>query len=156
MRIKVSEQELLEVGYRKVYTRPGDAQEQVAMPGESRLRNLKKGQRVKPRQIRTRHRGMSEADLVRLMQQGGLGRPATYAGVVDSLLRRKYIMQLSGGGLQVSERGRQVLRYLTSEYPNLFSLQFTAEMEEWLDDVLRTGDRGYKKVVGRLWDTIQS
>lgn len=155
MRIKVTELELLEPGYRKVYTQSADAQEPVAAPGESRLRRLKKGQRVKPQRIRAHRLALSEAGLIGLMQSGAIGRPATYAVVIDSLLQRKYVSR-ENGALLVTDRGRAALAFLISEYPDLFSLDFTRQMERWLDDVLRTGAQGYKKAVGRLWDTIQS
>ena len=89
MKVMVSEKELLNPGYRRIYTPPSLMQEEVAKPGESRLNNLKKGQKVKPRRVRVHHQYMNEAGLIALMQAGGIGRPATYAIVIDTLLKRQ-------------------------------------------------------------------
>ena len=135
MRIKVSEKELLNAGYRRVYTSPSQVQEKSLKPGESKLRDLKKGQKIKPRRVRARRQALNEAGLIGLMQSGGIGRPATYAATVDLLLGRNYVQRERGGGLVVTERGRAVLDFLLREYPDLFSLDFTRQMEGLLDDI---------------------
>lgn len=153
MRIKVSEQELLEAGYRKVYIRPGDAQEQVAMPGESRLRNLKKGQKIKPRRVRARRRALNEAELIGLMQSSAIGRPATYVVVMDTLLRRGYASRDRDGALLITGRGQAVLTFLLAEFPDLFSLDFTRQLEAQLDHIaskINTYDMVIKKFVGMI------
>lgn len=155
MKVRASEKELLNPGYRRVYTPPSQVQEGILKPGESRLHDLKKGQRVRPRRVLARHQAMSEAGLIALMQAGGIGRPATYAIVIDTLLKRQYVYMEANGALVVSKRGREVLDFLLKEYPDLFSLEFTARMEKQLDEVSGGGRGSYEKVLNALWDLLE-
>lgn len=155
MRIKVSERELLDPGYRRAYTLP-DAESGNAplKSGESRLRDLKKGQRVKPKRIRARRQGLTEAGLIGLMQTRGIGRPATYSGIIEGLLGRGYVQRRDDGSLIVSERGQAVLVFLLAEYPDLFSYKFTAQMESWLDEVASGGKGMYEQAARKLWEML--
>ena len=147
------ERVLVEAGYRRVYQ---PVQEDVPMETQetSRLSELKKGQRVRV-QVRTRHtvleRGISEAGLLRLMEAKGVGRPSTYAGVVAELVRRKYAQ--ANGRLRSTERGRQVWAFLAEHYPYLFSPEFTAHLENCLDQIA-AGGRLYGDVLEELWDRL--
>ena len=155
MKVRVYEKELLNPGYRRVYTPPNQSEEGILRSGESRLHDLKKGQRVRPRRMQARHQNMSEAELISLMQAGGIGRPATYAIVIDTLLKRQYVHREANGALVVSKRGREVLDFLLKEYPDLFSLEFTARMEKQLDEVSGGGRGSYEKVLNALWDLLE-
>ena len=155
MRVKVSEKELLNPGYRRVYKSPSQVQEDILKPGESRLRDLKKGQRIRPRRVRARRQAMNEAGLISLMQAGAIGRPATYTIIIDTLLKRQYVYREANGALVVSKRGREVLEFLLKEYPDLFSLEFTARMEKQLDEVAGGGRGSYEEVLNALWDILE-
>ena len=133
MKIQVSERELLDPGYRRAYTPPKSI-EHVAS-GESRLADLKRGQRIKPKKILVREHGMTEADLIALLQKNGIGRPATYALIMETLIQRRYVERGAGGSLVITPRGRAVLVFLLERYPQLFSVEFTAKMEEMLDEI---------------------
>ena len=152
MRIKVSEKEVLNPGYRRVYVPPSPIQEEALKSGESKLRDLKKGQRVKPRQVRAQHQSLNEAGLIALMHAREIGRPATYAVILESLLKRKYV-QKERGKLVFTTRGREVLDFLLNEYPELFSLDFSARMEAQLDDIA-TKKKSYGAVVNNLWKNL--
>ena len=132
MKIQVSERELLDPGYRRAYTPPKNMEHVTS--GESRLADLKRGQRIKPKKIRVREHGMTEADLIALLQKNGIGRPATYALIMETLIQRRYV-ENAGGNLVITPRGRAVLEFLVSRYPQLFSVEFTAKMEETLDEI---------------------
>jgi DNA topoisomerase IA len=70
----------------------------------------------------------------RALREQGIGRPATYAGIVETLLsRRKYAERSPEGTLRLTKRGRAVLDFLTGRYPALFAPGFTAEAEQLLD-----------------------
>jgi len=153
MKVRVSEKELLNPGYRRVYTPPSQSEEEILRQGESRLHDLKKGQRIRPRCVRARHQAMSEAGLITLMQAGGIGRPATYAIVIDTLLKRQYVHREANGTLVVSKRGREVLEFLLREYPDLFSLEFTAKMEKQLDHIA-SNKNTYDVVVKKFWEEL--
>ena len=151
MKIRVSERELLDPGYRRAYLPTGDI-EHVAR-GESALAGLKRGQRIRPKRIRIRPHGMTEADLISLMERNGIGRPSTYAFIVDALIERGYV-ENAGGSLVVTPRGRAVLEFLVDRYPSLFSVQFTARMEEMLDGIAARKN-SYEPVVGQLHRSLK-
>ena len=145
MKIQVSERELLDPGYRRAYTPPKSA-EHVAH-GQSRLADLQRGQRVKPKKIRIRQHAMTEADLIAALQKNGIGRPATYAFIIETLIQRRYVE--SGSNLVMTPRGKAVLEFLLGRYPQLFSVEFTAKMEAELDGIAE-GRYSYEQVVGQL------
>ena len=151
MKIQVSERELLDPGYRRAYTPPKNMEHVTS--GESRLADLKRGQRIKPRKIRVREHGMTEADLIALLQKNGIGRPATYALIMETLLQRRYVDN-AGGSLVITPRGRAVLEFLVGRYPQLFSVEFTAKMEEMLDGI-SSKKVSYEQTVGWLFQSLK-
>ncbi len=96
---------------------------------------------------------MTEADLIGVRQKNGIGRPATYALILETLIQRRYVEGGSGGSLIVTPLGKAVLELLVSKYPSLFSVGFTAKMEEMLDGIAGKG-RCYRVVVGQLWNEV--
>ncbi len=140
MRTDIEERILIEPGYRQAYTPAGDTA--VSVP---RLRNVRVGQRLRA-QVRITRRPLTEADLVRLMQQHGIGRPSTYAATIASLRRHRYVDE----NLAPTPRGLAALEWLTASYPRLFALDFSAALEGWLDD-LAAGQRSYRQVVAAVW-----
>lgn len=156
--LKATEKILIDAGFRQAYTPPQD-DVPVIHKHQSKLAKLKKRQRVKPRAVHVRKvqpstAGMTEVDLLRALQEHGIGRPATYAGIVAALLNRDYVTQGEGGVLQVTKRGAQVYAFLSAEYPQIFSLEFTTQMEQELDAIAR-GQRSYQSVLSTFWEQIQ-
>jgi DNA topoisomerase IA len=96
---------------------------------------------------------MNEAGLIALMQVGGIGRPSTYAIVIKGLLTRKYIQREPNHALIVTEHGRTVLGFLLREYPDLFSLEFSAKMERQLDEIA-SSRKSYVRVLGLLQENL--
>ena len=151
MKIQVSERELLDPGYRRAYTPPKNMEH--VSSGESLLADLKRGQRIKPRKIRVREHGMTEADLIAVLQKNGIGRPATYALIMETLIQRRYV-ENAGGCLVITPRGKAVLEFLLERYPSLFSVEFTAKMEEMLDGIA-SRRYSYEQVVGQLHQVLK-
>jgi DNA topoisomerase IA len=154
MKIKVSERELLESGYRRAYTSVSDGMAEPIMPGTSRLAKLERGQRVKPKRVRTHRNGMTEAGLIAALQKNGIGRPATYSLIIETLIQRRYAENGAGGSLTITSRGRTVLEFLVERYPSLFSVEFTAKMEEMLDGIA-SRKVSYEYVVGQLYQFLK-
>lgn len=157
-RLKAQEIQTLEAGFRQLYTPPGATP--LPPPDQpSRLAHLKKGQTVTPRQVRVvRHPppprpAMSEAQLIRALRTHRIGRPATYATIIQTLLDREYVRPLEGGKLRTTPRGQAVCDFLVAHYPTLTEYGFTAEMEARLDD-LAQGRRGYVETVQALWQAL--
>jgi len=76
----------------------------------------------------------SEATLVRELEQNGVGRPSTYATIVNTIQQRKYAVK-ERGKLAPTPLGYSVNDYLTENLDDLFKVDFTARMEKKLDSV---------------------
>lgn len=76
----------------------------------------------------------SEASLIRELELNGIGRPSTYATIVNTIQDREYVLKESGR-LHPSDLGYRVNDFLVTTLPELFQVGFTAEMETELDQV---------------------
>ncbi|MBD3391307.1 MAG: type I DNA topoisomerase [Chitinivibrionales bacterium] len=91
----------------------------------------------------------SEASLVRELEDKGIGRPSTYAQIIDTLKRRKYV-EVSGKRFTPTEVGFMVRKILIKEFPEVFDVGFTAEMEGSLDKVER-GDADWVGILKEFY-----
>ena len=76
----------------------------------------------------------TEASLVKVLEENGVGRPSTYAQIISTLLDRKYVDR-EKRALVPTALGRKVCDFLISHLDALFDVQFTANMEELLDEI---------------------
>ena len=76
----------------------------------------------------------SEATLVRELEDKGIGRPSTYAQIIDTLKRRKYV-NVENKKFTPTEVGFMVKEILVKEFANVFDVGFTATMENSLDKI---------------------
>ena len=76
----------------------------------------------------------SEAKLVKLMEEVGIGRPSTYASTIKILKDRKYVEDV-GGILTTTEQGKKTAYVLNKYFPEIIDAKYTAQMEEKLDNV---------------------
>ncbi|MCH7699763.1 MAG: type I DNA topoisomerase [Chloroflexi bacterium] len=109
---------------------------------------------IKPEQHFTEPPGRySEATLVKALEENGIGRPSTYAPIISTIQDRGYV-ERDGRALVPQELGFVVNDLLIEYFPDVFSLGFTAEMEEELDEVAR-GERPWEPVVKQFYDPLQ-
>jgi DNA topoisomerase-1 len=76
----------------------------------------------------------SEASLIKMLEENGVGRPSTYAATIGTLYDRKYIVK-EKRAIQPTELGMKVNLMLVEHLNELFGVKFTASMEELLDEV---------------------
>jgi DNA topoisomerase-1 len=76
----------------------------------------------------------TEAKVVKLMEEKGIGRPSTYASTIKTLLTRAYITS-KGGVLTPTESGIRTTFVLNKYFPELVSTEYTANMEKKLDEI---------------------
>lgn len=76
----------------------------------------------------------TEASLVKVLEENGVGRPSTYAQIISTLLGRKYVNR-EKRALIPSELGLKTHDFLMENLASLFDVQFTAGMEEQLDQI---------------------
>ncbi len=76
----------------------------------------------------------TEATLIKELEEKGIGRPSTYATILDNIQERKYVTKIKGR-LHPTELGCLVSELLVENFPDILDVQFTAQMEEELDKV---------------------
>lgn len=76
----------------------------------------------------------SEAKVVKLMEEKGIGRPSTYASTIRTLIARKYVKS-DKGILTPTESGTKTTIVLTKYFPEIVSTEYTAQMETKLDEI---------------------
>lgn len=95
----------------------------------------------------------TEASLVKLMEEKGIGRPATYVPTVTLLGTRHYI-EKDGKYLVPTKLGEEVTDMLVRYFPDIMDVKFTANMEEKLDDI-EYGGKVWQNVVGEFYDGFE-
>ena len=91
----------------------------------------------------------TEATLVKRMEELGIGRPSTYASIVTTIQDRDYVRK-DKNRLIPEDKGRLVTAFLSNFFRKYVGYEFTANLEEELDDV-SAGERNYKNVLERFW-----
>ncbi|CAI3935381.1 type I DNA topoisomerase [Commensalibacter papalotli (ex Botero et al. 2024)] len=91
-----------------------------------------------------------EASLVKKMEELGIGRPSTYASILGVLRDREYVT-LENRYFTPQDRGRLVTAFLTSFFKRYVDIDFTANLEEKLDDI-SDSKVNWKKVLRDFWD----
>ena len=77
----------------------------------------------------------TEATLIKVLEKNGIGRPSTYAPIIDIIQERNYIQKNEEKKLKPTETGILVNNILVKHFPNIVDLQFTAKMETDLDKI---------------------
>jgi DNA topoisomerase I len=91
----------------------------------------------------------SEASLVKKLEELGIGRPSTYASIIQVLQDRDYV-RLDKRRFVPEDRGRLVTAFLTSFFERYVEYNFTADLENQLDDI--SGGRiDWKEVLRKFW-----
>ena len=91
----------------------------------------------------------TEATLVKKMEELGIGRPSTYASIVTTIQDREYVTK-DKNRLIPEDKGRIVTIFLLNFFRKYVGYEFTADLEEELDDV-SAGQRDYKEVLAQFW-----
>ena len=92
----------------------------------------------------------SEASLVKRLEELGIGRPSTYASILQTLRDRAYV-RVEKNRFWAEEKGRLVTAFLERYFEKYVGYDFTADLETRLDDV-SAGDLDYLKVLRDFWD----
>ena len=96
---------------------------------------------------------LTQADVIRLMKERGIGRPSTYAVLIDRLFRRHYIIE-RGGKLIPTRRGMEVFHYLQQQVPQFISEEQTRQLEAWMDAV-EQGSVDYQDILQQVYETVE-
>ncbi len=91
----------------------------------------------------------SEASLVKELERLGIGRPSTYASIISVLAERRYVT-LEQRRFTPTPLGETVTKIMVRQFPDIFNVQFTSNMEEELDKV-EEGDLAWRRVLEDFW-----
>ena len=91
----------------------------------------------------------SEAKIVRLMEEVGIGRPSTYASTIDTIKKRKYVEDESGI-LTVTQQGALTSTVLNKYFPEIIDTKYTALMEKKLDNI-EDGNQSRSKILNEFY-----
>ncbi|MDG1415872.1 MAG: DNA topoisomerase, partial [Alphaproteobacteria bacterium] len=122
---------------------------------EQRLPRLEKGQMLnREKVVADQHftappPRYTEATLVKKMEELGIGRPSTYASIISVLQDREYV-RLDQKRFIPAERGRIVVAFLANFFRRYMEYDFTADLEEQLDDI-SGGRLQWKNVLSAFW-----
>lgn len=91
----------------------------------------------------------TEAGLVKELEKRGIGRPSTYASIINTIVARGYVVK-DGRSLVPSDTGEVVSTFLEENFGKYISDSFTAEMEDELDEIAN-GKREYRKTLENFY-----
>jgi DNA topoisomerase-1 len=91
----------------------------------------------------------TEAALVKALEEYGIGRPSTYASIIQTLLFRKYV-EMESRSFRPSDVGRAVSKFLSGHFTRYVDYDFTAKLEDELDAVSR-GEEEWVPLMERFW-----
>lgn len=140
-------------GFLKLYQ---ESKDDDAEDDENRiLPNVEKGESVEKGEIKalqhftTPPPRFTEASLVKKLEELGIGRPSTYASIIAVLQERKYV-KVDKLRFIPEDRGRIVTVFLENYFKKYVEYDFTAQLEEFLDDV-SSGKMEWKKLLKGFW-----
>lgn len=138
-------------GFMAVYIEGQDVEEEK----EEKLPPLKKDEKVNclgidPAQHFTQPPPrFTEASLVKELEEKGIGRPSTYASILSTIQDREYVVK-DGKQLKPTELGFTVTDMLVVSFPEILNVEFTARMEEELDQI-EEGQMEWRKAMGEFY-----
>ena len=96
----------------------------------------------------------SEASLVKALEEYGIGRPSTYASIIQVLLSREYVL-LDSRRFKPTDVGRAVSQFLSGHFTQYVDYDFTARLEDELDAVSR-GEEQWVPLLERFWQPFKT
>ncbi len=129
-------------GFLRAYVEGSDDPEAELADQERILPAVKVGEKVDCRELIAKDHTtqpparFSEASLTAALEERGIGRPSTYASIIDTILERRYVFK-KGNALVPTWTAFSVSKLLEQHLPTLVDYEFTAQMENLLDDISR-------------------
>ncbi len=96
----------------------------------------------------------SEASLVKKLEELGIGRPSTYASIIEVLQRRNYV-RIDRKRFVPEDRGRIVTAFLQTYFPRYVEYNFTAHLEDELDEI-SDGKIDWRQVLREFWKSFSA
>jgi len=104
----------------------------------------------------------TEASLIKILEEKGIGRPSTYAPIITTIQDRKYVEKIEKK-FHATDLGMAVVDFLVKYFPDIFEITFTAKMEDELDEVANGEltwktlmNEFYQPFIGKLENTFKT
>ncbi len=139
-------------GYTKIYIEGSDdkEKEEEGMLPELQEKEEVKLQKLLPKQHFTQPPSRyTEATLIKTLEEKGIGRPSTYAPILDTIVSRGYVLK-EKKQYAPTELGCLVIELLKKYFPEIIDIKFTANMENTLDSI-EDGQNDWKEILGRFF-----
>lgn len=135
-------------GYRKVLANAGK-QEDTELPPLRESQSLDRLDLFETQHFTQPPARFNEASLVKMLEKEGIGRPSTYASIIETIQDRGYVKQ-ENRRFFATDIGKVVTDMLVAHFPKIMDLKFTSHFEEELDDIER-GKCKYQEVLDEFW-----
>ncbi len=143
-------------GFTAVYEEGIDDASEVA---DTHMPNLTEGAKATATDIETEQHftqppaRYTEASLVRALEEKGIGRPSTYAPTISTIIARGYVTR-EKKRLYPTELGNIVNDMMCKSFPEIVDIQFTADMENKLDQV-ETGEADWHEIISDFYGPFE-
>jgi DNA topoisomerase-1 len=143
-------------GFLKVYEEGKDQSDEEDEEMKHRLPAVAEGEHLKFRGLTPEQHftepppRYNEATLVKKLEADGVGRPSTYASIISTIQEREYVKK-EGGRFFPTELGRVVTGLLLENFDDIFDVQYTARMEEELDEI-EAGKIAWRVAIGEFYE----
>jgi len=106
--------------------------------------------------VRSTTQLLTQASLISRMKEEGIGRPSTYAKILETLFKRNYVIESRKRGYLIpTQLGTKVYYYLVDLFDPLVSESRTKELERKMD-MVENGDVNYMDVLNELYDELRN
>jgi DNA topoisomerase-1 len=148
-------------GFLKVYQEGRDEKPQDGSEEDDAERNLprvEQGEQLKPNKITPEQHftepppRYTEATLVKMLEEKGIGRPSTYAAIMTTIQDREYV-EKAEGRFHPTPLGTTVNDVLVTNFDRIFNTTYTARMEEELDEI-EEGKIGWREALQEFYGTF--
>jgi DNA topoisomerase I len=144
-------------GFMKVYVEGTD---DLTEDRDKMLPNLKEGDEILKKDIEPKQHftqpppRYTEARLVKTLEELGIGRPSTFAPTLDTIQKRGYV-SLDNKRFVPTELGGIVLQLILEFFPDIINVEFTAKMEQGLDDI-EDGKINWVKIIDDFYKDFEA
>jgi DNA topoisomerase I len=146
-------------GFLKVYEESKEGKDEEDEELKHKLPPLEAGQKLTLRSLKPEQHftepppRYNEASLVKELEERGIGRPSTYSAILSTIQERQYVQKL-GGKFIPTEIGLVVTDLLVENFPDIFDVQYTARLEEELDEI-EEGKEGWTQALGDFYKKFE-
>ena len=123
---------------------------------ETELPQLNEGENLELKNLKSEQHSteppprFNEASLIKTLEEYGIGRPSTYAPTIATIQDRRYVIKDEQKRLKPTDIGTLVNNILVEHFPKIVDIDFTARMEEDLDDIA-SGKKQWQSVIKEFW-----